>query len=31
MKNADLHVHSRISDGSCTIGELAAAGARAGA
>ena len=25
MKKADLHVHSRISDGSCTIGELAAA------
>ena len=24
MKKADLHVHSRVSDGSCTIAELAA-------
>lgn len=30
MKKADLHIHSRISDGSCTIGELAALAAEKG-
>lgn len=30
MKHADLHTHSRISDGSCTIAELAASAAEKG-
>lgn len=30
MKKADLHIHSRVSDGSCTIEELAALAAEKG-
>ena len=30
MKRADLHTHSRVSDGSCTIGELASLAAQKG-